>query len=179
MALNPRLREILDIGEASTTREARATFKKFMNRPKMLNKLGFLAGEIYPLYGLEYGVPDFVTSDDALPEAGELAHQLESYGRMLRDYVRAFEWLNYKGLDTIRKKSNPIKLTHHDGKEYEGHWFIETGAHGTGQNIVYVFYGDDFDIGFVGKRRSERGIELHVEEALSDLIDENNQEEVA
>ena len=86
MALNPKLREILDIGEASTSREARATFMKFMTRSKMTNELEILADEL-SCCGLECHVGELATSEDALPEVAALAHRLESYGRLLGDYV--------------------------------------------------------------------------------------------
>ncbi|MEQ9261198.1 MAG: hypothetical protein RIG84_19085 [Roseovarius sp.] len=178
MALNPKLRELIDISKASMSREARTTFMKFMNRPKLANELEMLADEL-SCYGLECQVGELVTSEDALPEVAELAFSLEGYGRLLRDYVDAFEWLNYKGIEDIRKNSNKIEVTHRNGNQYDGLWYHRKGAHGTGRDIIYVFYRDTFDIGFVSKERSKNAVALHVKEAVFDLIDENEQEVVA
>lgn len=178
MALNPKLRELLAKNEASMSMEARTTFMKFMNRPKMTNELEFLADEL-SCYGLECQVGKLATSEDALPEVAELAFSLEGFGRLLGDYVSAFEWLNYKGIEDIRKNSRKIEVTHRNGNQYDGLWYHRKGAHGTGHDIIYVFYRDTFDIGFVSKGRSKNAVALQVKEAMSDLIDENEQEVAA
>src|SRR6056297_3026612 len=115
--------EFLEVQKASGESVARAAFKKFMDRPKMINELDLIVGELSN-YGLHSEKLEFGEPEDLLDDVAELARQLEGNGRRLNTYVDAFEWLNYQGIDEMRKNSKAIRITRRNGRVIEGLWCL-------------------------------------------------------
>jgi hypothetical protein len=171
MVVKVSFNEFLEIQEASRESEALASFKRFMDRPKMINELDSIYVELSN-YGFHRETLLPSEPDNLLFEIEELARQLESSGHRLGIFTDAFKWLHYKGIDAMRKNSTPVHITRRDGSVTEGLWCLKKGAHGTGVDIVYLFSGDAFDINIVPKGCSENQRELRVKEALCELAEE-------